>query len=174
MSRIGPLANDVGSESGSQPRYPFSMRITPLLVVLLLSGCLPIDQFPGLRLGGSVAPAPSNFDFVAEHEEITLRAEGAMLPRVVTIWGVGFPDALYVWGDPASGWTRRVAKRPDVMVRIGDDAFELRAEKVSDRSELERVVAAYAAKYGEDLDAIFGRPATVDDFALVYRLTPRG
>lgn len=150
------------------------MRIAPLLIALLLAGCQPINQLPGLRLGGSLAATPSSFEFVAEHEEITLRAEGTLLPRVVTIWGVGFPNALYVWGDPESGWTQRVAKRPDVMVRIGDDAFVLRAEKVRDRSELERVVAAYQAKYGEDLDAIFGRPATVDDFPLVYRLTPRG
>jgi hypothetical protein len=149
------------------------MRIAPLLIVLLVAGCQPINKIPGLWLGGSLAPTPSSFEFVAEHEEITLRAEGDFLPRVVTIWGAGFPDALYVWGDPASGWTQRVAERPDVMVRIGDDVFELRAEKVSDRTESERVAAAYAAKYGEDLDAIFGRPATVDDFVLVYRLTAR-
>ncbi len=149
------------------------MRITPLLIVLLVAGCQPINEIPGLWLGGSLAPTPSSFEFVAEHEEITLRAQGAFLPRVVTIWGVGFPDVLYVWGDPESGWTQRVAERPDVMVRIGDDVFELRAEKVSDRTESERVVAAYAAKYGEDLEAIFDRPATVDDFALVYRLTAR-
>ncbi len=155
------------------------MRITPLFVVLSLfvaalqSACLPINQTPGLRLGGSLAPTPTNFEFVSDHDTILLRAQGDILPRVVTIWGVGFPEALYVWGDPASGWTKRVAKRPDVMVRIGEDAFELRAEKVNDRSELEIVVAAYAAKYGKDLDAVFGRPATVEDFALVYRLTSR-
>jgi len=149
------------------------MRIALILIALLLVGCQPINQMPGLILGGSLAPTPSSFEFVADHEEITLRAEGILLPRVVTIWGVGFAGVLYVWGDPASGWTQRVAERPDVMVRIGDDVFELRAEKVTDRTESERVVAAYAEKYGEDLDAIFGRPATVDDFALVYRLTAR-
>ncbi len=49
------------------------------------------------------------------------------------------------------------------MVRIGDDAFELRVEKVKHRAEVERVVTAYAAKYGKDLEAIFGRPATASD-----------
>lgn len=149
------------------------MRITPLLILVALVGCLPHNELPGLRLGGSHAPAPSNFEFVAAHEEIFLRAKGIFIPRVVTIWGVGFQDVLYVWGDPESGWTQRVAKKPEVMVRIGDDVFELRAEKVSDRTELEGVVEAYKTKYGEDLDAIFGRPATVDDFDLVYRLTPK-
>jgi hypothetical protein len=159
------------------------MRILPLFLVpffivslmaSLLTGCLPMDETPGLRLGGTLSPAPSNFEFVSDHPTILLRAQGSILPRVVTIWGVGFPNALYVWGDPTSGWTQRVAQRPDVMVRIGEDAFELRAEKVSDPAEVERVVAAYAEKYGEDLEAIFGRPATVEDFSLIYRLTPRG
>jgi hypothetical protein len=155
------------------------MRILPLflvpfLIVTLLTACLPMDETPGLRLGGALSPAPSNFEFVSDHPTILLRAQGSILPRVVTIWGVGFPNALYVWGDPTSGWTQRVAQRPDVMVRIGEDAFELRAEKVSDPAEVERVVAAYAEKYGEDLEAIFGRPATVEDFSLIYRLTPRG
>lgn len=152
------------------------MRILPLsilllLIITLLTGCLPINQTPGLRQGGSLEPTPSSFEFVSEHATITLRAQGSILPRVVTIWGVGFPSALYVWGDPASGWTQRVAERPDVRVRIGDDAFELRAQKVSDPTELQSVVTAYAEKYGTDLDAIFGRPATVEDFKLVYRLT---
>ncbi len=78
-----------------------------------------------------------------------------------------------VWGDPDSGWTNRVAERPgEVRVRIGDSAYELQAEEVTDRPERERVARAYSAKYGEDLDAIFERPATADDFELVYRLTP--
>ena len=149
------------------------MRTLATLILVLLTGCLPINETPGLRLGGTLASPPSSFEFVAEHEEITLAAQGAILARVVTIWGVGFPNALYVWGDPASGWTRRVAKRPDVTVRIGEDAYELRAQKVTNPEELQTVVSAYSKKYGEALDAIFGRPATVDDFALVYRLTKR-
>ena len=32
---------------------------------------------------------------------------------------------------------------------------------------------AYKAKYAESLDEIFGRPANVDDFELIYRLTSR-
>ena len=70
------------------------MQTIALLVFVLLAGCLPNNQTPGLRLGGSLAPPPSSFEFVAEHETITLAAQSAMLPRVVTIWGVGFPSAL--------------------------------------------------------------------------------
>ena len=133
-----------------------------------------MGETPGLRLGGSGAAAPESFAFVQETEVIQLEARGSLLPRVVNIWGVGFGDALYVWGDPDSGWVRRVAERPDnVRVRVGDGVYELSATKVNDASDKKRVVAAYQAKYSDSLNEIFGRPATVDDFELIYRLTPR-
>ncbi len=148
--------------------------IAVLVVVLVTLGCTPIGETPGLRLGGAGAAAPESFAFVQENEVIQLEARVSLLPRVVIIWGVGFDDALYVWGDPESGWVRRVAERPDdVRVRVGDNVYELSATKVNDASEKKRAVAAYQAKYAEALDEIFGRPATVDDFELIYRLTPR-
>jgi hypothetical protein len=150
------------------------MRFASASALLILVGCAPMGQTPGLRLGGTEAPAPTSFEFVKDHEEIQLEARGAVFPRVVNIWGVGTSKALYVWGDPDSGWVRRVAERPDeVRVRIGDQTFELQAGKVTDNAEKLRVVAGYQAKYGEDLDAIFGRPSTADDFELLYRLSPR-
>jgi hypothetical protein len=94
------------------------------------------------------AEVPADFGFSSEHPEIFLEARGAVLPRVVTIWCVASGEKLYVWGDPDSGWTRRVASRPDVRVRIGDGAYELTATEVTDADEREWVVAAYAAKYG--------------------------
>ena len=72
-------------------------------------------------------------------------------------------EALYVWGDPESGWGRRVAEPPnDVRVRVGDNVCELRATKVNDASEKKRVVAAYHAKSAESLDEIFVQPVTID------------
>ena len=150
------------------------MRATALIPLLLLLGCAPIGRTPGLRLGGTEAPAPTSFEFMEDHEEIQLEARGAVFPRVVNIWGIGTRDTLYVWGDPWAGWVTRVAERPDeVRVRVGDEVFELRAETVTDDAEKRRVVAAYQAKYGEDLRIMYGRPTTVDDFELFYRLTPR-
>lgn len=151
------------------------MRMTlAALALLLLAACGPRDETPGVRLGGDRAEVPADFSFSSEHEEIWLEARGMLLPRVVTIWCVAAGEKLYVWGDPDSGWVRRVAQRPgEVRVRMGDDVYELRAEEVTEAGEREWVAAAYSEKYGEDLDAIFERPATVDDFELLYRLTRR-
>jgi hypothetical protein len=131
-----------------------------------------MGETPGLRLGGSAAAAPDGFEFVQDHEIIQLEAMGTVLPRVVNIWGVGLGDSLYVWGDPDSGWVIRVAERPDrVRVRLGDETYSLRAVEVTDAAEKKQVFAAYHAKYADDLDAIYGRPATVEDFELIYRLS---
>ena len=149
------------------------VRIAWIPWVLCLS-CGPMADYPGLRLGGTLSERPENFLFVKDHEVIQLEAWGAVLPRVVNIWGVGSVDALYVWGDPDSGWATRVAQRPEaVRVRLGDRSYEVRAEPVSDPVEQAKVVASYQSKYGSSLKAMYGRPTTVDDFDLLYRLTSR-
>ena len=150
------------------------MRTAIITALLIFVGCGPVAQTPGLRLGGTPALAPANFEFVKDYEEIQLEARGSVFPRVVNIWGIGTSDALYVWGDPDSGWVTRVAQRPDaVRVRIGDQVFKLQAVTVTDSAEKQGVVSAYQAKYSEDLQEMYGRPTTVDDFELFYRLTPR-
>ena len=86
-----------------------------LLLMFLLIGCGPMDETPGLSLGGTPAPTPTDgFAFVQNGpEEILLEAWGTIFPRVVTIWGVGTNEWAYVWGDPDSGWVTRTAQRPD-------------------------------------------------------------
>lgn len=151
-----------------------SMRTTAILLALVVIGCGPRGETPGVWLGGTGAAVPQSFVFVQEHEVIQLEARGSIFPRVVNIWGVGFDDAMYVWSDPGSGWSIRVAERPgEVRVRIGENVYELSATKVMDAVEKERVVAAYQAKYTADLEEMYGRPTTGEDFELFYRLEPR-
>ena len=145
-----------------------------LFLALAVLGCAPNGERPGLRLGGSATPAPTNFAFVNDIEVIQLEAKGFVLPRVVNIWGVGVDDALYVWSDPGSGWSQRVDKRPDdVRVRIGDKVYEVHATRVSDASETKRVALAYQKKYAKEMVEIYGEVSGVDDFELLYRLTSR-
>lgn len=58
-------------------------------------------------------------------------------------------------------------------MRVGDDTYEVRATKVVDASETKRVGDAFQAKYAESIQELCGRPMTVDDFELLYRLTLR-
>ena len=143
------------------------------LIAIALVGCGPMDETPGLRLGGTETDPPASFEFLSEHDVIQLAAEGAVLPRVVNIWGVGLGDSIFVWTSPETGWGQRIEKRPDVRVRVGDSAYPMRAARVEDDAARERVYGAFMAKYGEELKEMYGRAPTIEDFELFYRLSPR-
>ena len=150
------------------------MKLSAVLLVFIALGCAPKGETPGVRLGGSFALAPNGFAFVQDVEVIQLEARGLMIPRVVNIWGVGMDNALYVWSDPGSGWSQRVAERPNaVRVRVGNDTYKVSATKVVDAAETKRVGEAFQAKYAESIQELYGRPMTEDDFELLYRLTSR-
>jgi hypothetical protein len=79
-----------------------------------------------------------------------------------------------VWSDPGTGWSQRIDQRPhDVRVRVGDQVYEVNATRVSDAGETKRVALAYQAKYAEPMIELYGEISTVDEFELLYRLTPR-
>ena len=129
---------------------------------------------PGIRLGGTLAPAPDSFAFVQDVELVQLEARGGLFPRVVNIWGVGFDDAIYVWSDPGTGWSQRLEEQPDeVRVRVGDRVYEVQAGRVKDPSLKKQVAAAYQAKYAESIEELYGQAVTADDLEFLYRLTPR-
>lgn len=142
--------------------------------LLLATACVPMGETPGIRLGGSDAGVPASFAFVQDSELIQLEAKGALFPRVVNIWAVGFDDALYVWSDPGTGWSQRVDQRPDeVRVRVGDNVYQVSATRVHDSSVKKRVAQAFQTKYADDINELYGQPVTADDFEVLYRLTPR-
>jgi hypothetical protein len=150
------------------------MKIFAILLIVFAFGCAPRDESPGTRLGGSDAASPTDFAFVQDTEVIQLEAQGMLIPRVVNIWAVGFDNAMYVWSDPGSGWSQRVHKRPDeVRVRIGDRVYKVSATEVSDASEMERVGAAFQTKYADEINELYGRPMTTEDFELLFRLVAR-
>ena len=49
----------------------------------------------------------------------------------------------------------------------------LSASKVSDAEVKQRVAEAFQAKYAKQIDELWGEPVTVDDFDVLYRLSPR-
>ena len=145
--------------------------------VLVLIGCGPWEQTPGFRLGGVATAAPESFASMRDHPVIQLESQGALLPRVVNLWGVAFDGAIYVVGTPDRGWVQRVEARPkEVRVRVGDNAYELNATTVNDRELKQRVFTAFQAKYGvEAVDASTGGNAggssfeyTVEDFRVHF------
>ena len=96
-------------------------------------------------------------------------------PDAVPVWFWWDGDVAYFTCKAATTKPRNIAHEPNVVLHNGDGADPIivkgRAERVTDRAELERVDAAYREKY---IDPGSGTPATIfvaDDH--VYRVTPR-
>ena len=156
-----------------------------IAVVIALVGCSPkelsdpaykMERWPGQRLGGTEQPVPADFDFVNQsvNDVIQLKVQGDILPHVVNLWGVGMGDSIYVWTDPASGWSQRIEKRPDAWVRVGDSVYALSSATVEDAGQRQLVFEAFVAKYGEEMRSVFGElEPTIAHTGVFYRLAPR-
>ncbi len=150
------------------------MKILATLSLLFAFGCAPNGETPGIRLGGSISAVPESFAFLKDTQVIQLEARGFLLPRVVNIWGVGFDNAIYVWSDIGSGWSKRVTTRPNrVRVRVGNEAYEVSATRVTDPDETKRVAHAYQAKYAKEMVELYGEVSPVEDFEVLFRLARR-
>jgi len=101
-------------------------------------------------------------------------------PHAMPVWGVWVDGVFYCSGGPATRWNRNLAANPNLVVHLesGDSVviLEGQAQQITDPALLERVGAAYRAKYdtphGEPLWALRPRrafawteyPATVTRF----------
>jgi hypothetical protein len=135
---------------------------------LAIAGCEPILIVPGGALSGPVAPAPADWSDSASVDTIQLETRGDD-PYSVNIWGVDLGADFYI--AAASGaetrWAHHITDDADVRVRIAEQIYELRAMRVTDQAELERVMARYIEKYEiESTDNFVGS-------AWVYRLERR-
>lgn len=84
----------------------------------------------------------------------TTRPDGH--PHVAPVWGLWMDDAFYFSTDSSSRKGRNLTARPDVVIHLesGDDVVivEGRAERISDRATLERMVDTYEQKYAIRFD----------------------
>ena len=140
--------------------------LIPIIVMVAVAGCGPIGPTPGLAIGGEEQAPPADFAFVQDHDLILIRTFfGGWLPQVHNIWGVGVEDGIYAVAVPGARWRARLNEDPNVLVRVGDNTYELAAARVTDPEVIQRVFDAYQEKYGPQLEEILGRPGTIEDMS---------
>jgi hypothetical protein len=135
----------------------------------------PVGPIPGGALSGTVKPSPADWAFVANVEQVQLETNPAD-PHSVNTWIGTSAGALYLPTSMIRGpklptereWVRNIERDDRVRLRIGDDVYELRAERVIDASELTTARAALEKKY--DLAAADMDPARE---IWLFRLAPR-
>ena len=149
------------------------MTLVSTTLVFVLSGCGPIAQMPGVRLGGTEVASPSSWNEVEIPDEVQLRTV-SLLPRVVNLWAVKAADVLWVSGEEDSGWVRNIASASEVHLRVRDDVFVLRATRIADLATKTRVGEAYLQKYRGVIagGGVEWGPDFLKDYIL-FRLDPR-
>ena len=141
-----------------------------VLLAAILAVLAPIGPMPGFFIGGTPTPPPERWPDTSAVDEILLEVPGTP-PWVVTIWVVAYDGELHVVGAPDSSWVSRLDDGGPVRMRLGDNTYALRAERISDNWQA--ILGAYIAKYEADYpDIVAGFPAVEDaegQFAL-FRL----
>lgn len=133
------------------PRWLTYVLIALVALLIIVALTAPLGPMPGIRLGGSPATAPLHFAQEDLPEEVRLATYDGMLPYVVIIWVVESDGRLYVIGAPESTWVARATRAPDVRLRIGDNAYDMRARRLEPgRQEIfQRYIDRYQDGYPE-------------------------
>jgi hypothetical protein len=140
-----------------------TMRTRLLAATLLWLGCGgPLGPISGGALSGEVKPAPSDWSFVDDVEQVQLETNPGE-PHSVNTWIGASGGALYLPTSMIRGpmlpteraWVRNVEADDRIRLRVGEDVYELRAERVLDATEAETARAALVTKYAlgaDDMD----------------------
>jgi hypothetical protein len=102
-----------------------------------------------VSLGASAQePADSGLKGAAEAGQVKIltRNEDASI-RDTTIWIVLVGDEAFI-RTGSTRWYGNIERDPEVVLRVGENEFPLRAELVTDEPLLERVHTAFREKYG--------------------------
>jgi len=145
------------------PRWLSYVLVVLIVLALGVALAAPIGPMPGIRLGGNPATAPAQWSSLALPEEVRLATSAGMLPHVVIIWVVESDNRLYVIGAPDSTWVDGATRAPDVRLRIGDNAYDMRATRIE--SGREDIFQMYIDRYKDNYPDIIAGFPPIEEFS---------
>ena len=121
--------------------------------LLLLAGVAwllrsnPVGPIAGRAVTGSEVPYPADWGFTDEHFTIAVEVRPDA-PHSVTVICFVHQGDLYVpaQGGSSKNWTKYAIEDPRVRIKVGDQVFAARVNRVTDM-ELESLLASAAKKY---------------------------
>lgn len=106
----------------------------------------PYVRFPGVRLGGELTAAPSDWSQINGETVAQLKLAG-FPPFVINVWYVGTPDGIITASRPDNGyWANRARSNPDGWLRIGDRSYAMSAREVLGEARIP-FLEQYGGKY---------------------------
>ena len=134
-----------------------------VILIVMLSGCEPIETYPGLRIGGTPTPIPETWSTPDLYS--ALIETRSWFPYVVTVGYLGTTEGLYMMVLTDALWLTRLRENPDVRFRIDDATYEMTAIFMEDRDEIEAFLPLYNEKYGEEIEDAYGFVFNIENFA---------
>ena len=146
--------------------FPVPLQVFAL--VLVLAGCNgPLGVMSGGQLDGDAVGPPAGWQGVEDYGNAQLETNPTEPYSVNLVYTV-MDDVLYVnAGDNEAQWVKHMNADPQVRLRIDDNIYELRAERVTDTDE----IAAFAEAWTSQ--SMFRRDPTGYEVVYIYRLLPR-
>ena len=132
-----------------------------------------IQRTPGVRLGGTMAPPPTDFSTVNDVARNLLMKQSGFPPFVIYLSYVGTSDGVITATRPDGGyWAQQVRDgRADGWLRIGDSTYAMRAREVLGDARIP-MLELYSGKTGLPMDRAVGGPEPLRDWE-VFLWTPR-
>ncbi len=129
-----------------------------LVAAVVVLGCQPEDETPGLWLDGEAALEwVDDWSFTNEIEEIFVETRPWYgIPHSTTIWCVELGGDLYVgsYGDEKKTWEKNLVPEPQARLAISGKLYDVTLQQVEDPGRVAALDAAYAQKY--DMADVFG------------------
>ena len=118
-----------------------------LSLVFFFVGCHYLP-FSGGKLSGKVAPHPEDWESVIERPIIQLETN-PLEPYSVNLWIVNIENLPYVYaGDNYATWAKNIESDSRVVLKSGDNVYQLNAQRVLDVEFFEKFASAWEEKYG--------------------------
>jgi hypothetical protein len=144
------------------------LRLVLFLGLLIALGCNgPVGLLPGGTLDGETGPAPADWVFAGDYGTVQLETQPDD-PYSVNLAYTVVDGWLYLnAGDTETQWVQNMTANPLVRLRLDGTLYELRAERVTDESEIEAFGAAWTSQ------SMFRRDPRGLDEVWIYRLVSR-
>ena len=132
-----------------------------------------LQRTPGVRIGGTETPAPTDFSALNDVGTNLLMKQGGFPPFVIHLSYVGTPEGVITATRPDGGyWAQRVRDgKTDGLLRISDATYAMRATEILGDARLP-MLELYSGKTGLPMDRAVGGPDPLRDWE-VFLWTPR-
>lgn len=144
-----------------------TLRIAPLLAL----PCCSFVLLTSPVRAGAPALDPAALGAEPNIAVITRDEDGELRERKA--WIADVDGALYIRTTPATGWGKNFDREPAFGLRWAERELPMRAERVTDGPEAERVNARFREKYGFG-DAAADIIRFFSGGKKIYRVTPQG